>query len=77
VIVAVDGHSRQIIEEAGAGIFVEPENSEALVKAILDMVKEPERRREMGASGRQFILNKFSREETARDYIGVLEGLGI
>jgi colanic acid biosynthesis glycosyl transferase WcaI len=77
VIVAVDGHARQIIEEAGAGVFVEPGNSRALVKAILHMVKEPERRQEMGASGRQFILNKFSREETARDYIRVLEGLGI
>jgi len=77
VIVAVDGHGRQIIEEAGAGVFVEPGDSQALVKAILEMVKEPERRQEMGARGRQFILDKFSREETARDYIRVLEGLGI
>jgi len=75
VIVAVDGHARQIVEEAGAGVFVEPENSQALVKGILDVAATPERRRKMGASGRQFILNKFSREETAQEYIRVLEAL--
>ena len=77
VIVAVDGQARQIVEEAGAGVFVEPENSKALVKAILDLAEAPERRRQMGASGRQYIVNKFSREKTARDYIAVLEALGV
>jgi colanic acid biosynthesis glycosyl transferase WcaI len=77
VIVAVDGQARRIIEEAGAGVFVEPENSQDLVKAILDLAEDPEYRRLMGTSGRQYIVNKFSREKTARDYITVLEGLGV
>ena len=72
-IVAVDGHARKIVEEAGAGVFVEPENSQALVKAILDLVEKPERRREMGASGRKYIIEKFSREKTAHDYIAALQ----
>jgi colanic acid biosynthesis glycosyl transferase WcaI len=75
VIVAVDGQARQIVEEAGAGIFVEPGNSHALVNAISDMASEPECRRKMGASGRQYIVNRFSREKTAREYIKVLEEL--
>ncbi len=77
VVVAVDGQARQIVEEAGGGVFVEPENSKALVKAILDLAEDSERRRRMGASGRQYIVNKCSREKTARDYITVLEGLGV
>jgi glycosyltransferase involved in cell wall biosynthesis len=77
VIVAVDGQARQIVEEAGAGVFVEPENSEALVKAVLDLADDPDYRRQMGARGRQYIVNKFSREKTARDYIAVLESLGV
>jgi glycosyltransferase involved in cell wall biosynthesis len=76
VIVAVDGQARQIVEEAGAGVFVEPENSKALAKAILDLAEAPERRRQMGASGRQYIVNKLSRGKTAQDYIAVLEALG-
>ena len=75
VIVAVDGQARQIVEEAGAGVFVEPENSKALVKTILDLAEAPEHRRQMGASGRQYIVNKLSREKTAQDYITVLESL--
>ena len=77
VIVAVDGQARRIIEEAGAGVFVEPENGAALVNAILALAKNPEHRQEMGVSGRQYILNKLSREKTARDYITVLIGLGL
>jgi colanic acid biosynthesis glycosyl transferase WcaI len=77
VIVAVDGQARQIVEEAGAGVFVEPENSKALVKAILDLAEDPEHRRQMGASGRQYIVNKCSREKTAQDYITVLGTLGL
>jgi glycosyltransferase involved in cell wall biosynthesis len=77
VIVAVDGQARQIVETSGAGVFVEPENSQALAKAILELVAEPERRRQMGASGREYIVNKLSREKTARDYIAVLEALGL
>jgi glycosyltransferase involved in cell wall biosynthesis len=77
VIVAVDGQARQIVEEAGAGVFVEPENSKALVKAVLDLADDPEHRRQMGASGRQYIVNRFSREKTAHDYIAVLETLNV
>jgi colanic acid biosynthesis glycosyl transferase WcaI len=77
VIVAVDGQARQIVEEASAGVFVEPENSQDLVQAILRLAEDPAKRRQMGASGRQYISNKFSREKTARDYITVLEALNV
>jgi glycosyltransferase involved in cell wall biosynthesis len=77
VIVAVDGQARQIVEEARAGVFVEPENSQDLVQTILGLAEDPAKRRQMGASGRQYILNKFSREKTARDYIAVLETLNV
>jgi len=77
VIVAVDGQARQIVEEAGAGVFVEPENSKELVRAILNLAKDPEHRRKMGTNGRQYIVNKLSREKTAWDYIAVLQALGV
>src|SRR6202166_882492 len=61
VIVAVDGQARQIIEEVGAGVFVEPENSKSLVQAILGLAEDAGRRRKMGVSGRQYVVNKYSR----------------
>src|SRR5208337_3961092 len=75
VIVAVDGQARRIVEEAGGGVFVEPENSRAVVKAILGCAEDPEQGRQMGTRGRQYIVSKFSREKTARDYVSVLEKL--
>jgi colanic acid biosynthesis glycosyl transferase WcaI len=75
VVVAVDGEARRVVEEAGAGVFVEPESSRALAKAILELAGDPERRRQMGAGGRQYIVSRLSREQTARDYIAVLAAL--
>ncbi len=75
VIVAVDGQARAIVEEANGGLFVEPEDSGALAEAIRSLADDPERRRKMGASGRKYIVEQFSRERTARDYITVLESL--
>ncbi len=75
VIVAVDGQARQIVEEAGAGMFVEPENSNALIDAIQALANESEKRHQMGVRGRQYIVRRLSRQQTAQDYITVLEGL--
>lgn len=75
VIVAVDGQSREIVENADAGVFVQPEDSHALANAICELAKDPERGHEMGSNGRQYIVHKLSREQTARDYISVLEDL--
>ncbi len=74
-LVAVDGQARQIVEESGAGVFVEPENSKALVQAAIALARQPERRKQMGANGREYVLQRYSREKTARDYIAVLETL--
>jgi colanic acid biosynthesis glycosyl transferase WcaI len=75
VIVAVDGEARQIVEQSAAGVFVEPENSQELVRAILDLAPDEQKRKQMGISGRQYIIQNFSRKQTAERYITVLEPL--
>jgi glycosyltransferase involved in cell wall biosynthesis len=75
VIVAVDGQSRQIIDEAHAGVFVPPEESQELVKAVCELERDRAKRDEMGARGREYIVSKLSREKTARNYILALESL--
>lgn len=75
VIVAVDGQARQLVEEAGAGVFIEPEDSRALVEAIIGLSADPQRRASLGVSGRKYIVARLSRARTAKDYIAVLQGL--
>jgi colanic acid biosynthesis glycosyl transferase WcaI len=75
VILGVDGQARAILEEARAGLVIEPENSGALVKSIRYLAANRELAREMGRNGREHILRNFSRRQTAEKYISVLEDL--
>jgi len=75
VIVAVDGQARKLAEDSGAGIFVEPEDSRALVEAIRELSSDPERRKAMGIKARQYVMANLSRERTARTYLGVLDAV--
>ncbi len=75
VIVTVDGEAWRIVEEAGAGVYVEPENSKALVQALLELAPDVAKRQSMGRNGRKYIAAHFSRERTARDYVTILESL--
>jgi len=73
VIVGVDGLARKIISDANGGIFVDPENSAALADAILHLSRRPELCHVLGDNGRQYILQKFTRRQTAETYLRVLE----
>ena len=75
LILGVDGQARQIVEEARAGLVIEPENSEALVGAINKLKAEPELGIKLGQRGREYILQHFSRARTAEKYIDVLKGI--
>ncbi|HET6177972.1 MAG TPA: glycosyltransferase family 4 protein [Candidatus Sulfotelmatobacter sp.] len=72
VILGVDGQARQIVEDAGAGLVVEPENAEALAAAISQLAANPDLGRNLGQKGREHILRYFSRDRTAEKYIQVL-----
>jgi colanic acid biosynthesis glycosyl transferase WcaI len=73
VILGVDGQARGILEEARAGLAIEPENSPALANAICYLAANREITREMGRSGREYIVRKFSRRHTAEKYLRMLE----
>jgi colanic acid biosynthesis glycosyl transferase WcaI len=75
VILGVDGHARKILEQANAGIFITPENPAALVDAVLQLAGDPALRESLGRNGRQHVLRYFSRQQTARIYLDVLQDL--
>ena len=75
VILGVDGQARQFVEEATAGIVIEPENPSALATAIQQLHSNRELGCSMGQKGREYIVGNFSRARTAHKYIKVLETL--
>ncbi len=73
VILGVDGQAREILEQAQCGIFVEPENVEQIVQAVLRLCAHRDLASTMGKNGYRFVMRNFSRSETARNYLAVLE----
>ncbi|MFN2382904.1 MAG: glycosyltransferase family 4 protein [Gemmatimonadota bacterium] len=74
VLCVIDGVARAlVVEQAGAGVFAEPEQPEAIAAAIRGLAASPERRRALGAAGLAFVRRHFSREALAARYLDLLE----
>ncbi len=75
VILTVDGQARQILERAEAGIYVEPEDSDSLVQAIMRLAKDAPLRAALGRNGRQHILRHYMRRHTAQIYLEAMRAV--
>lgn len=73
VILGVDGQARDVLDEAQAGVFIEPEDPKALAQAITKLYGDAILRGLLEHNGRRYIVARLSREQTAHAYIGVLE----
>lgn len=62
----------EIVDEGRTGALVPPGDEHALATAVVELLRNPERGREMGAAGRQRVVSEFSVdvlvERTARVY---------
>ena len=72
VILAVDGQAREIMEAGKAGVFVEPESVQELVEAVQRLASDAGLCESLGRNGRVHIVQHFSRQQTARDYLEIL-----
>lgn len=76
VIMAVDGDARRLIEEAKAGIYCNPGDSESLASAIIAMVYcEKEELKNMGDRGATFYNDKLSKAVGVKKFIDVFENI--
>jgi len=75
ILMVIDGVSRELIELADAGIFVEPENVEDFERKILYYIKNPSELQRQGENGYWFAKKNFDRSLLAKKYIEQLECL--
>jgi glycosyltransferase involved in cell wall biosynthesis len=75
VILGVDGHARKVLKQANAGIFITPEDPAALADAVMQLANDPALRESLGRNGRQHVLQCFSRQHTAKEYLDLLQNL--
>ncbi len=73
IINAVEA-GNDLIQEANAGISIEPENPKAIAGAILKLVDTPEQKLiEMGQNGRKFVLENHEYSVLADKFLNVIE----
>jgi glycosyltransferase involved in cell wall biosynthesis len=72
ILCAVDGECRKIVEDAGCGVFVEPENVEQMVETILNLKKKRDVLEAMGKNGRSFVERFYNRDVLAERYLELL-----
>lgn len=75
VILGAKGESRNILNEADAGIAIEPENHSQLKDAILKLYRNKRFGEKLGRNGREYVKENYTRETFAKKYIKVLREL--
>ncbi len=69
VLMAIDGISRQLVEMAECGIYVEPENIEEINKKIREYLNDHERLAREGSNGYEYAKKNFDRTLLTGKYI--------
>jgi glycosyltransferase involved in cell wall biosynthesis len=76
VLLAIDGAIREVVEQAGCGVFVAPGDPAALSEAIRRLAADSEAAERMGSLGKAYLEKNFNREQIAARLLGVIESLG-
>ena len=73
IVLGVEGQAQRLLETAGAGIAVTPEDPPAFAEAIRRLADDPEYRRKLGENGQRHVQHHYTREKIAREYLAILE----
>lgn len=75
IIIGVAGFATKFVEDANAGIEIEPENEKQLVEAVEKLANNPVLCRQYGQSGYEYVTKHFNRDELAKDYLDIISRL--
>lgn len=69
IILGVPGSAAQILNEADAGILIEPENPQSLLVAMKRLKDRPELAKRLGQAGRKYVAKRYNRDFFAQLYL--------
>ncbi len=75
ILMAIDGVSRELVENAHAGSYVEPENAESYNHIIRSYLNNKQRILIEGANGYNYARKNFDRKQLANKYLLHLQDL--
>lgn len=75
IINGVSGFAADFVTKAKAGILMEPDNENDLVKACERLADNPEECKKYGQSGYEYVVNNYDRDILAESYFNILENI--
>lgn len=73
ILMAMNGAAADLVQESGAGVFIEPEEPAALARAILEFVDRPETElAAMGEKGREYLVTNLAKQKVIKLYEEIL-----
>lgn len=75
ILMAIDGVSRELVDAAKAGTYVEPENTSEYNRIIREYLSNPQRLEEEGKNGYLYAKQNFDRNVLAKQYLSSIEKL--
>jgi glycosyltransferase involved in cell wall biosynthesis len=73
IVFLLVGDDAELVMSSGGGICIEPENGKDIADQVLKLYRNPTRCRELGTSGRQYVLAHFDRQVLARKLTDVMQ----
>jgi glycosyltransferase involved in cell wall biosynthesis len=74
-VLVIDGVIREVIETSHGGVFVKPGDDAALASTILELSKDPQRVRQMGANAREYLVKHLDRRARLDQTLRFLQSL--
>jgi glycosyltransferase involved in cell wall biosynthesis len=72
IVAAMWGEAATLVELAGCGVVVEPEDAPGMEKAVEQLAADPELARTMGEKGRAYAVEHFDRKQIAKRSLDLL-----
>ncbi|MFW6286499.1 MAG: glycosyltransferase family 4 protein, partial [Candidatus Sumerlaeota bacterium] len=73
IVNGVEGFAAGVIEKAGAGINIPPEDPRALIEALKRLRDAPEQALAFARAGEKYVLEHFDREKLAEKYLHIIQ----
>ena len=75
IVLGVQGEAKALLDEAGAGIAIEPENAGELAAAVVRLADDVKFRERLGRQGGAYVREHYDRSKLAARYLDLLEAV--
>ena len=72
IVLGVRGQAQTLIEQAGTGVCIEPEDATQLARAVQQLADDPDAARRIGRAGREFVAAHYDRSVLAQNYLDLI-----